>query len=163
MIPHRLVEIHAVKDWSIESGEQLLRYDQDLRFLIGLVKLLSNLLLFVIREVKLLQGLGIFLPTAIDDDLGVVSGQELIQCFLVEDASLPVDRYEEGLVPHRFNALLEVVRDETGYLVHPVAVLEHVPQCNCPLKDLVHLLDVAHALQLFQIQKFPLKDFSIYL
>jgi len=111
VVAHRLVEVHAVEDWGVESGEQLLGDDQDLGQLFGIAERLPDLLLLVLRQVVLRQLRRIVVRRAVYDRR--VLGREVaVQGFLVQGAPLAVGSHDERLVTGRFDLRLEVVGDE---------------------------------------------------
>ena len=85
----------------------------------------------------------------------------MIQLPLVERAPFPVGGDEEGLEAGRLDGSAEVVGHEGGDLGDPVGVLEHVLEGNCPLKDPVQLLYVAHPFEVGQGEELPLKGLPV--
>ena len=67
VVPHRLVEVHAVEDLGVETGQQLLRHDQDLRFLAGPEEGLSDGLLVLLCDPVLLEQLFVVVGRRVDD------------------------------------------------------------------------------------------------
>ena len=55
MVAHRFIEIHGVEERRIETGEQFLGDDEDLRHLIELTETLANLPLPLRIEVEFLE------------------------------------------------------------------------------------------------------------
>ena len=158
VIPHRLVEIHGIEHGCVESREQLLRDDQDLRLLVELPEALADLPLLLRIEVELLQQRRVVVIPRIDH-LGVFRREHLIESMLVEGAGLAIHTDQEGLVPQRLHILRVVLGNEPCHLLDPLLPLEEVLQIHCTLQDLVQLLDVRHPLGLSEGEELLLQRF----
>ena len=77
MVPHRLIEVHGVQDWSVESSEELLGDDENLRQAVRLPECLANLQLLRLVVVKPAKLCEVIVAMA-DDHLGVLGWQVTI-------------------------------------------------------------------------------------
>ena len=145
VVAHRFVEIHRVEHRSVEAGEQFLGDDENLRHLVELAEALADLPLLLRVEVEFLEQRGVVVAAGIDD-LGILGREELIEGVLVVGAGFAVHANEEGLVAKRLDVLAVVLGDKLRHLLDALLALEEVFQIHRPLKDLVQLLDVGHAL-----------------
>ena len=91
MVAHGLVEIHRVEDRRIETGQQLLRDNEDLGVLAEPDKTLPDASLLLFGYVKFLQFRGVVVIACINH-FGVFRRQKLIEQLFVIGARLPVHR-----------------------------------------------------------------------
>ncbi len=61
MIAHRLVEVHAVQNWRIESCQQLFGDDENLRVFAFANEILADFCLLILAEIELAQDLPVAL------------------------------------------------------------------------------------------------------
>jgi hypothetical protein len=136
VVPHRLVEVHCVQDWRVESCQQLLSDYQYLRPLTDLGEALPNLLFPGGFQVPLLETRRIIVVARIDD-LRIFLRQDRIESFFVESTRLTIDADEKCLVTQRLYVLAVVVGDILRDLFDTILSLQEILQVHRAIKDFV--------------------------
>ena len=160
MVAHRLVQVHAVEDRRVETGEQFVGDDQDLRVFPLPAEPRARVRLFLVRQLVLRheRTLHDIVRVRVVDRRRPFRGKPLIQGALVSGAGLPVHSDDERLVTERLDILPEVAGDEVGHFLDSVVRGEEGREARRAVENPVQLFDVRHTVRRGEVEELPVEQ-----
>ena len=159
MVPHRLVEIHAIEKRCVITRQQLVGDNEDLRILIRPLEHETHVCLAF--RGKLEFGNQRTIHNIADifrvDRRSPFGWQQPVERALVLGAGFAVYSDEERLVTERQNLLLEVPSYKRRDLIDPIVGGEEGAQSHRTVENLVEFIDVGDTLDFGQGEKLPVE------
>ena len=155
VIPHRFVEIHAVKNRCVVARQQFVRHDENFRVFTYLLERKAYVCLTFRRELEFRNKRAVYSVVHVlsIDRHAPFGRQECIKRVLVLGASFPIDAHEERLVAEWRDVFLEVFSDKCGNVLNTIVGSQKSTQPDCTIKYFVQFIDVGDALRLSQGEK----------